>query len=176
VLGLRSTWFTIGVLRLTGGGSVKQGQARTLRALVRNVPNAKLQRKLGGGPWVDVRPVQGQVNLTVRPSATALYRLAAPAATGGAVRVTVTAAASRIAFTQTESQSAGAVTGTAAAGDVVQVQRRVDGGFWVTVAVALAGDDGTWRAALDLAPGEYRAYTASATGVGTRPTLALEAE
>jgi hypothetical protein len=68
------------------------------------------------------------------------------------------------------------VTGTAAPGEVVQVQRRVDGGFWVTVAVAVARDDGTWQASLVLSPGEYRAYTASATGVGTRPTLALASE
>lgn len=172
-LGLRSTWFTIGVLRLTGAGTVRQGQTRTLRALVRNMASVKLQRKVGSGSWVDVRAVQGRVNLSVKPAATTLYRLASPAATGGAVRVTVTASSSRVASAQTESQAAGEVTGTAAPGEVVQVQRRVDGGFWVTVAVALARDDGTWQASLVLSPGEYRAYTASATGVGTRPTLSL---
>ena len=177
VLRLRSTWFTIGVLRLTGGGSVKQGQARTLRTLVRNLANVKLQRKVGTGPWVDVRAIQpGTANVTVRPPATTLYRLASPAAIGGAVKVTVTAASSRVASTVAEPESAGTATGGAAPGEVVQVQRRVDGGSWVTVAVAIAQADGTWRASLALEPGEYRAYTASAAGVGTRPTLLLAAE
>jgi hypothetical protein len=55
----------------------------------------------------------------------------------------------------------------------VQVQRRVDGGSWVTVAVALAGADGAWRASVVLVPGEYRAYTASASGVEAAPTLSF---
>lgn len=176
VLGLRSTWFTIGVLRLTGGGSVKQGQAKTLRALVRHLANAKLQRKVGTGPWVDVRAIQGSMNVTVKPAATTLYRLTSPAATGGPVKVAVTASSSRVASTQAETPAAGTVTGTAAPGEVVQVQRRIDGGYWVTVSVALARHDGTWQASVVLSPGEYRAYTASAAGVGTRPTLALAAE
>ena len=173
ILGLRSTWFTIGVLRLTGGGTIQQGQSRTLRALARNFTKAKLQRKVGSGPWVTMRPIRGSVNVTVKPAVTSLYRLTSPAATGAAVRVRVTSASSRIASAE-EPQAAGAVTGRASPGEVVQVQRRVDGGSWVTVAVALAGEDGTWRASLVLAPGEYRAYTASPAGVGVRPTLALD--
>ena len=33
-----------------------------------------------------------------------------------------------------------------------------------------------WTAIAAIPPGEYRAYTASASGVGTRPTLSLAAE
>jgi stage II sporulation protein D len=172
-LGLRSTWFTVGVLRLTGGGTVQQGQAKTLRVLTRNLTNVKLQRKVGAGSWVDVRSVRGSVNVTVRPGATTLYRLKSPAATGQAVRVTVSSSSSGVASAVTAS---GTATGTAAPGDVVQVQRRVDGGSWVTVAVAFAHADGSWRASVSLSPGEYRAYTASASGAGTRPTLSLAAE
>jgi stage II sporulation protein D len=170
--GLRSTWFSIGVLRLNGGGTVRQGQSKTLRVLVRNVANAKLQRKVGSGSWVDMRAVQGTVNVTVKPAATTLYRLTSPPATGGTVRGTVTSSASRAADVPADPEL-GTASGSAEPGGVVQVQRRVDGGSWVTVAVALAGADGAWRASVVLVPGEYRAYTASASGVEAAPTLSF---
>ncbi len=173
VLRLRSTWFTVGVMRLTGGGRVRQGQAKTLRVLVRNLANTKLQRKVGSGPWVTLRVVRGSANVTVRPGVTTRYRLSSPAATGAAVTVAVTGASSRVAAASAAAVEVGNATGRAGAGDVVQVQRRVDDGSWVTVAVALAHEDGTWRASVELAPGEYRAYTASASGVETPPTLAF---
>jgi stage II sporulation protein D len=173
VLGLRSTWFSIGVLRLNGAGSIRQGQARTLRVLVRNLSNVKLQRKIGSGSWVDVRAVKGSVNVTVRPAVTTLYRLTSPAATGAAVKVTVTSSASRTAAPEAGTEVAETAGGLAAPGEVVQVQRRVDGGSWVTVAVAVAREDGTWRTTVALTPGEYRAYTASAAGVDIAPTLAF---
>ena len=58
-LALRSSWFTIGVLRLTGGGTVAHGQRKTLHALARNVPGTKLQRKVGGGAWATMRAIRG---------------------------------------------------------------------------------------------------------------------
>jgi hypothetical protein len=69
-----------------------------------------------------------------------------------------------------EPQAAQALVGTGGAGDVVQVQRREDGGSWVTVAVALVREDGTWRAAVEAVPAEYRVYVAS-SGTGETPTL-----
>ena len=173
VLGLRSTWFSIGVLRLNGGGSVRQGQAKTLRVLVRSLTNAKLQRKVGSGAWRDVRSVQGSMNVTVRPAATSLYRLSSPAATGAPVQVTVTASASGVAAAPAAPDGVETAMGTAAPGDAVQVQRRVDGDSWMTVATATAGEDGTWRTIVCLTPGAYRAVTVSDSGVQTAPTLAF---
>ena len=43
--------------------------------------------------------------------------------------------------------------GTALSGEAVQVQRRVDGDSWMTVATATAGEDGTWRTTVCLTPG-----------------------
>jgi hypothetical protein len=53
------------------------------------------------------------------------------------------------------------------------VQRQGADGDWVTVAVALAQDNGAWRASLPVVPGTYRAYVASAAGVGTSPALTI---
>jgi len=173
VLGLRSTWFSIGVLRLNGAGSIRQGQARTLRVLVRDLANAKLQRKIGSGPWVDMRAVRGSVNVVVRPSTTTLYRLTSPAATGAAVRVTVTGTSARVAASAGETGALEFAMGTATPGEAVQVQRRAEGDSWMTVATAIAGEDGAWRTTVCLTPGAYRAVTVSASGVSIAPTLAF---
>ena len=68
LLGLRSTWFTIGVLRLNGGGSIERGEAARLRALARNLGDVNLQRRrAGSGSWVNVRRISGRVTVSVRP-------------------------------------------------------------------------------------------------------------
>jgi stage II sporulation protein D len=91
-LGLRSTWFTIGVLRLTGGTTVGKGQKVTLAALVRNVGSATLQRKRAGeSAWTNVRSVNGSANVAVRPQVTTFFRLSSPSAATAAVRVRVRA-------------------------------------------------------------------------------------
>jgi SpoIID/LytB domain protein len=169
-LGLRSTWFTIGVLRLTGATTIAQGKRARLHALVRNLGGAKLQRKIGAGPWTDMRDLHGQVDVRVRPGATTLYRIASPAAATAPVRVGVV---SQPRFTA--SRSAQALTGVASPGEAVQVQRLGARGDWVTVAVALARADGTWRAGFPVAPGTYRAYVGLAGIVGTSPELTLVA-
>jgi stage II sporulation protein D len=168
LLGLRSTWFSIGVLRLTGGGAITKGERKVLHVLVRHLRGAKLQRKVGTGAWTDVRAVRGREDVRVRPAVTTLYRLRSRAAATGAVRVAVR---SRPRFAAT--QRADALTGVAGPGEAVQVQRQGADGDWVTVAVALAQDNGAWRASLPVVPGTYRAYVASAAGVGTSPALTI---
>ena len=116
VLGLRSTWFSIGVLRLNGAGRIRQGEARTLRVLTRSLANVKLQRKVGSGPWVDMRAVQGSVNVVVRPAATTFYRLRSPAATGAAVKVSVTASSPRLTASAVEAGDFEFAMGTAGSG------------------------------------------------------------
>ncbi len=169
-LTLRSTWFTIGVLRLTGGGTIAEGQRRTLHALARNIAGARLQKKVGGGAWTTMRAIRGAENVSVRPRATTRYRLASGQASTSAVRVNVSPQPRFAAR-----QGAEALSGVAAPGEPVQVQRRGPGGDWVTVAVALAREDGTWRAALEVVAGTYRAYVASGSAVGTSPELTFVA-
>jgi stage II sporulation protein D len=92
-LGLRSTWFTIGVLRLTGGTTIGKGQKVTLAALARNVGSATLQRKRAGeSAWTNVRSVNGRANVAVRPQVTTYFRLSSPSATTAPIRVGVRAA------------------------------------------------------------------------------------
>ena len=129
-----------------------------------------LQRRTGPGQWVDVRTVEGSRSVSVKPAATTSFRLRSPAATTAAVRVVVERAPRF-----TSGQSAGALTGTATPGDVVQVQRRTSNGGWVTTALALAQDDGSWKTMLELAAGDYRAYVASDGHVGTSPVLTVVA-
>jgi stage II sporulation protein D len=92
ILGLRSTWFSIGVLRLTGGGAVQKGEAKRLRALARNLKGATLQRRNASGQWVDMRPIHGTQGVSVRPAATTPYRLRTSAATTAPVKVVVQSA------------------------------------------------------------------------------------
>ena len=168
ILGLRSTWFSIGVLRLTGGGVIDEGQRRTLHALVRNLGGATLQKRNGSGQWVNVRMIQGRMDISVKPGATAFFRLRSPAATTAAVRVVVKQSPRFV-----SSRTADALRGVATPGDVVQVQRRASSGDWATITVALAHEDGTWRTMLDLAPGAYRAYVAANGEVEMSPTLTV---
>lgn len=91
-LGLRSTWFTIGVLRLIGGTTIGKGQKATLAALARNAGSATLQRKRSGeSAWTNVRNVNGSANVSVRPQVTTFFRLSSPSASTAPVRVRVRA-------------------------------------------------------------------------------------
>jgi stage II sporulation protein D len=81
-LGLRSTWFRIGVLRLDPVAKpVRAGAKVRLTGLVRRVPDARLERR-AGGTWVRVSRVGGAFAHRVRTRATTLFRLSAPGVTG----------------------------------------------------------------------------------------------
>jgi stage II sporulation protein D len=168
VLGLRSTWFTIGVLHLRGGGTIDDGQGKTLRALTRHLGGVKLQRRTGSSSWTNVRSIQGEENVRVRPRVTTYYRLRSRVAVGSPVKVTVRQAPRFYSI-----QSASALSGTATPGDLVQVQRREPDGGWATVAAATADDSATWQAAFGVVPGVYRALTDSGGEVAASPTLTI---
>jgi stage II sporulation protein D len=168
VLGLRSTWFSIGVLRLRGGGTIQEGERKALRALTRNIGRVTLQRRTGSGSWTNVRRFQGKESITVRPRVTTYYRLRSRAAVGSSVKVTVRQAPRFYSI-----QSASALSGVASPGDLVQVQRRQSNGSWATVAAARADETGTWRATFGILPGVYRASTGSAGETAASPTLTI---
>ncbi|HXV56528.1 MAG TPA: SpoIID/LytB domain-containing protein [Gaiellaceae bacterium] len=173
-LGLRSTWFTIGVLRLRGGGTIDKGEARTLRGLTRNVGSVRLQRRRSGEAWTTVKNVSGAFRARVRPGATTYYRLSSPSGTTDTVRVAVRAQL-RFAADQAPGALAGVALGTGE-GRAVQVQRREDGG-WTTVGTALVGPGGSWTARFGVTLGVYRAYVAPGRGepVATSPRLTVVA-
>jgi stage II sporulation protein D len=91
-LGLRSTWFRIGLLRLDPVAKPVTSKKRVrLTGLVRGVRHARIERKVGRGSWIALGRVGGAFTRRFRTPATALYRLTAPGVVGPAVRVTVRA-------------------------------------------------------------------------------------
>jgi hypothetical protein len=97
VLGLRSSSFRIGVLRLTRpAGPVAGGAKVTLTGVARDVAEPVLERRLPSGGWkratrVKPRP-DGTFAVPLRPSATTTFRLAAEGVPGPSVTVRVTGA------------------------------------------------------------------------------------
>jgi stage II sporulation protein D len=162
-LGLRSTWFTIGVMRITGGGTINKGQTKVLPALARNLSGVHLQRRrLNESTWTTLRAISGNVNIQAHPTVTTLYRLTSASGSTAAVRVNVRPS---VQFTGYTKRSLSGFAGEELAGEVVQVQRQTPGGSWQTVGNALVREDGTWTADLAVLPGIYRAYAAPGGGL-----------
>jgi stage II sporulation protein D len=169
-LGLRSTWFSVGVLRLTPSRRVIEwGKGASLAVLARGVPNVTLQRRPYSGAWRNVRGVSGSLTLAIAPRITTWFRLSAPSATGSLARVAVRP---KLRFAQ--AQSPGSLTGTMGpklAGATVAVQRRRIDGTWRKVATATVNANGVWKATFNVTSGTYRAFSAPGNGYvpGTSP-------
>jgi SpoIID/LytB domain protein len=96
-LGLRSTWFSVGVLSLqppTPNPPVAAGTRIRLSGLVRGVRDVVVQARSSGQPWKQLRsivpaPKTGAFHFVVRPSATTDYRLATPHDVAAFVRIRV---------------------------------------------------------------------------------------
>jgi stage II sporulation protein D len=162
-LGLRSTWFTIGVMRITGGGTIDKGQTKILPALVRNLSGVRLQRRrLNESTWTNLREIRGSFSVRAHPTVTTLYRLSSASGATAAVRVNVRPS---VQFSGYTSRSLSGFAGEELAGEVVQIQRQTPGGAWQTVASGLVRADGTWTADLQVQPGIYRAYAAPGGGL-----------
>jgi stage II sporulation protein D len=176
VLGLRSTWFTIGVLRLGGSGTIEWGKSRALPALVRNLSGVQLQRRPVGGTWLNVRAVQGATTITATPRVTTFYRLRSASAATAPVRVAV-----RPQLRFAANQQPGSLRGTirpVLAGKTIRLQRRTSAGGWQTVDTAVVNSEGIWRAVFNVTPGVYRAYIASPGSryvPGASPTVTVVA-
>jgi hypothetical protein len=179
-LGLRSTWFSIGVLRATPERKrILWDQSVSVAALARGVSGAVLQRRPAGGSWVDVEAITGSETVSIRRRRTNTFRLASPVATASAGRVDV---AARVNFAQSQpadgSALVGAVRPKSLAGTEVQVQKRRTDGSWRTVARPVANSEGVFRARFGVTPGVYRAVVvpAASTGLvkGVSPTLTVQ--
>jgi hypothetical protein len=164
-LGLRSTWFHLGLLSLTNpGGTVVYGSPATLAGVARGTRRVSLEARAYGGRWkpagrLTVR--NGAVSPVVRPKVTTDYRLESGGFRSGALRVPVAPLAQL---------SAGAdgvsVTGLARPvlpGAAVQVQRLGSSG-WAKVAQTTMASDGSFNAQLALSSGSYRARVVAGHG------------
>jgi stage II sporulation protein D len=177
VLGLRSTWFRVGVLALPQPSKpLAYGAAGKLTGTARAIARPVLEQ-LKGATWTPLAPVQPQANgsfaATVRPTATTRYRLSS-----GSVRTAATTVgvAPRIALAQPADLSE--LTGTvrpALAGAALEIQR-LNGQGWNVVARTRVDATGAFTALVDVTPGSYRARVpAPGRGLvaGTSATLVV---
>jgi stage II sporulation protein D len=166
-LGLRSTWFRVGVLSLSPPDRpVTHGARAKLAGIARGIKGVTLERRAPESlVWEPVGPVKpakgGTVAVVVKPSAPVHYRLSAGSLHGPVVRVAV-APLVRLKAPADPTTLRGTVR-PAKEGATVLIQRQ-DGSAWLTVGEAAVGVDGGFEVSLDLVPGIYRARYAPGGG------------
>jgi stage II sporulation protein D len=174
-LGMRSTWFSVGVLSLSAPTTpVVYGAHGRLTGIARGLTNAVLQQ-LDGSAWKELGAVKpaddGTVTVSIKPPVTTRYRLATGKVTAAPVRVPV-APLVRFYTPSTPDQLRGYVRPLSLAGVSVLIQRQ-QGPGWVTAAETTIAADGTFLAQFQLTDGVYRARVGSGHGyvAGTTPLL-----
>ena len=172
-IGLRSTWFTVGVMSLSApvpSAPVAYGAPLTLIGTVRGVPGVMLEQRVSGGTWQSVGPVaSGLLKLTQRPTITTDYRLATATAAAAFVRIRVAPAIQVTTFSTTQIDGSEQPALPAAP---VQVQEQNPDGTWITIATGIVNADGTFSVPVTLTSGgTYRVSVGPATGysAGTTP-------
>jgi SpoIID/LytB domain protein len=174
-LGLRSSWFRIGVLSLaTPDAPVTFGGRVSLNGVARSLPAVQLERREGRTAWQPLGAVargpNGSVTVAARPKASTDYRLASGTARSRLAHVAV---APLVRFRGMKNASTlSGITRPAFPGATVAVQR-LDGGRWTTLVRAPVDATGHFNAKLTLSPGDYRARFAPGHGFvpGVSPTL-----
>jgi stage II sporulation protein D len=175
-LGLRSTWFRIGLLSLQppAKSPVTFGTRARLGGFARGVGPVVLERKPAGGAWEKVTDLavaaDGSFVLPFRGERTTEFRLAAAKLKSAPLRVPV---APRV----TLKADLGVLSGTVRPllpGAVVVLERQ-DGFRWRKVVNAAVAEEGAYSAEVELTPGLYRARIAPRSGyaVGVSRTLSV---
>ena len=183
-LGLRSTWISVGVLRLDkpSTGVVAFGSAARLGGVVRGLGTPRLASSPDGAVWSDGTEVTwdktGVVIADVKPVRTTRYRLQAE---GGASPAVLVQVAPRIQLTRPTVLEPTILRGTVRprlAGAPVVVERR-RGSSWVAIGEASVDASGAFMLELDavVPSGAYRARVAATSGfvAGTSPVLQVTA-
>jgi stage II sporulation protein D len=183
-LGLRSTWVTIGVLRLDrpSRGAVVFGSSTHLSGVGRGLGTPRLASSPDGAAWTTVVTVApdtaGGLALDVSPTRTTRYRLEAE---GGASPALLVQVAPRLTLAKPTVLAPGVLTGTIrpkVPGAQIAIERK-KGSSWVLVGEVVADVTGAFELELDAAvpPGSYRARSAATAGfvAGTSPTVQVVA-
>ncbi|MGH3104270.1 MAG: SpoIID/LytB domain-containing protein [Gaiellaceae bacterium] len=165
-LGLRSTWFSVGVLALNRiPKPLVYGSRVPLAGLARGLPAVTLEQRAGSTLWETAGAVMaakdGSFAHAVSPGVSTEYRLASGTVRSAPVRVAV-APLVRLA-TPTQSTSLRGLARPLLAGATVVIQRR-QGTVWKGVAGAKVDEKGAFEAQLELTPGSYRARLAPGRG------------
>lgn len=174
-LGLRSTWLSIGVLRLDRpAGSLVFGSSLELSGISRGLRSPVLATSPDGAVWTRAgalsRVTGGSFAVTVKPVRTTRYRIEVDDATSPALLVQV---APRLQLVLPAEP--GALTGSVRprlVGEAISVERR-SGSRWASVGEATVDESGAFRVELALVPGSYRARIAATDSLvaGVSPTL-----
>ncbi|HET9723190.1 MAG TPA: SpoIID/LytB domain-containing protein [Actinomycetota bacterium] len=178
-LGLRSTWVTIGVLRLDKPtvGAVVFGSSAELSGVGRGLGAPRLASSPDGTSWSPVTAVTpdptGAVSVDVKPLRTLRYRLEAE---GGASPALLVQVAPRVTLSRPTQLEPNVFTGTVRPklpGAVVAIERK-RGSAWTLVDEVTVDPSGAFRLELDAIPvGTYRARTTATAdlAVGTSPAV-----
>ncbi len=169
-LGLRSTWFRIGVLALDPlpAKPVAYGTTVTLTGLGRGLTDLKLeQQAFGTTAWTLVGSVKsapdGTVAIPTKAAAPVSYRLTSGGKPSGTATLVV-APAVRLKVPTAPTELSGTVR-PLLPGAPVQIQRaNAATGTWTTVATATVDDAGAFTAAFNVSSGTYRARVAAGKG------------
>jgi stage II sporulation protein D len=151
-VGLRSTWFTVGLLSLTPpqpAAPVVYGNKATLASVVRGFTGVTLEQKPLGADWQSVRAL-GTGTAQVSPTITTDYRLATTSVAAGSVRIKVTPA-----LTVASVAPAG-VSGSeqpVLMGVTVSIEQQNPDLTWMPVASGLVEADGTFNVPAALTAG-----------------------
>ncbi len=170
-LGLRSTWFEVGVLSLAAPSvpaPVPYGTAVTLSGLVRGVDGVVLEQRTMHVRWSDSVPVtpdgSGAVSLVETPTITTDYRLATAQAAAAYVRIRVTPRVSLVSPQSLTAVSGNELPVLPGARVLVQQQNPAGTPAWTTVASGTVDASGAFSVSITLAPGTYRAVVAPGHG------------
>jgi stage II sporulation protein D len=181
-LGLRSTWITVGVLRLDrpSGGAVAFGAAARLSGVGRGFQETRLASSADGSVWSPAGGLtpdaRGVISVDVKPARTTRYRLEADGGASPALLVQVTP---RLQLTRPTELDPTTLRGTVRprlAGAMVALERR-KGSAWVTLGEATVDAAGAFGLVLDsvVPGGAYRARISATAGfaAGISPVLQL---
>jgi stage II sporulation protein D len=179
-LGLRSTWFTVGLLSLAPpapSAPVVYGSTITLAGVVRGVSGVALEQRPASTQWQSVGPVtpgvDGAVTLTAKPTIATDYRLATSTVAAGSVHVKVMPLVTVTSVANAQVQG----TETPLLPDAsVQVQVQNPDLTWTTAAEGTVAADGTFSVPAAIpAGGTYRVVVTAGRGYApatTSPTVA----
>ncbi|HWX10147.1 MAG TPA: SpoIID/LytB domain-containing protein [Gaiellaceae bacterium] len=176
-LGLRSTWFDVGILSLlppAPSTPVPYGTTVQLTGTIRGVSGVSLEQRTSLLTWGAVGPVtpatDGSLRLTEQPTITTDYRLATPTAAAGYVRIRVTPLVTVTSFSSTQVQ--GTIQPLLPSAPVA-VQQQAPDLTWTDVATGVANPDGTFSIPVQLAVGgTYRIVVAPGHGYWPGTTAA----
>jgi stage II sporulation protein D len=169
-LGLRSTWFTIGVLALDPLSVKPVPYATTvmLSGLGRGLADVMLEQQAYGTKiWTPVGPVKpapdGSVAIPAKAAAPGSYRLTSGGKPSGTAKLIV-APVVKLKVPTAPTGLSGTVRPIILAGAPVQIQRSDTPGTWTTVAVTTVDDAGAFTTPFSVTPGTYRARVVAGKG------------